>query len=46
MSESAFNIAELPDPYTVLFAALMGFILGARLFSADTHITKKVRTAR
>jgi putative oxidoreductase len=38
-----FSVA---DPYSFLFAALMGFILGAGLFSLDTHSTKKVRTAR
>jgi putative oxidoreductase len=38
-----FSVA---DPYTFLNAALMVFILGAGLFSVDTHISKKVRTAR
>ena len=38
-----FSVA---DPYSFMFAALMVFILGAGLFSVDTHSTKKVRTAR
>lgn len=38
-----FSVAE---PYTFLSASLMAFILGAGLFSVDTHISKKVRTAR
>jgi putative oxidoreductase len=38
-----FSVA---DPYTFLNAALMVFISGAGLFSVDTHISKKVRTAR
>ena len=33
------------DPYTFLSAALMVFILGAGLFSVDTHISKEGRTA-
>jgi putative oxidoreductase len=38
-----FSVA---DPYIFLFAALMVFILGAGLFSIDTPIAKKMRTAR
>jgi putative oxidoreductase len=38
-----FSVA---DPNTFLSAALMVFILDAGLSSVDTHISKKVRTAR
>ena len=34
------------DPCSFVFRALVGFILGAQLFSVDTHCTKKQRTAR
>jgi putative oxidoreductase len=38
-----FSVA---DPYTFLSVALMVFVLGAGLFSVDTHISWKLRTAR
>jgi putative oxidoreductase len=38
-----FSVAD-PSPF--LSAALMVFIVGAGLFSVDTHISNKVRTAR
>jgi hypothetical protein len=38
-----FSVA---DPNTFLSAPLMEFIVVARLFSVDTHISKKVRAAR
>jgi hypothetical protein len=52
--QSATRSAVFPDPwklsvavpYTFLSAAVMIFMLGAGLFSVDTHISKKMRIAR
>jgi hypothetical protein len=38
--------ASIVDPHTFLSAALMAFIFVVGLFCVDTHISKKVRTAR